>query len=762
MNLRLPGSKSVGLFKPAAATFHSTGGSLADFETPAPNRNNDPRPWRWMGWRLRLLVVAALLGCVTVLWMARWLADTPALPAAWREGPQGQIELGSSFEALLKPHEGRTLIGLIGSDNSSVAVVDSLALQRSPRWIANDAERERYVVMQTQLGSALANQNVKLFFSEGEMVELRPQARGTGHLGTMFWLLSGLALTLYLVGMVVLLAQPGLRNLLYAMLAVFQAGNLAIMAIELSADLGLPPLMTRWDMPVRMALDLLSAAAVMHIAAVYPRRLPGARGIALVGWLIALALSTLGFEGRLMGAWWWTQSMAATLTLAAVGLSMWSHRLEPHPFAIVMQRFNLMAVGTWFLLSVSVTTIDRLPSVQQQIAAVGPVIWYVFLASLLLLTPFLSKSQQVMREFSLLAAISTVATSLDLLFVAVFSMGQFASVTLALFVSLGIYSGARQWLLNQLRSSSVLTTERMFENLYRVAREVEARPDLSSTLLTKLLRELFEPLETGVIDKHSPATRVLRDGSAMLVPVPQLTSHDADTSQSILIRFGHRGRRLFTSEDARLTDRVVEQLRHAVAYDRAVEQGRSEERSRLAQDLHDDIGARLLTLMYKAQSPEMEDYVRHTLQDLKTLTRGLAAPNHPLAHAAAEWKTDLTQRLTVAHVTLGWNFNFDSDVMLTVVQWSGLTRVIRELVSNVIAHSKASRVDLELLLENDRLDLTLTDDGIGRDPQTWSHGLGLGGVRKRVKQLGGEVEWREAAPTGICCRVLVRQLTQTS
>ena len=70
----------------------------------------------------------------------------------------------------------------------------------------------------------------------------------------------------------------------------------------------------------------------------------------------------------------------------------------------------------------------------------------------------------------------------------------------------------------------------------------------------------------------------------------------------------------------------------------AVERGRSEERVRIAQDLHDDIGARLLTLMYKASSPEMEDYLRHTLKDLKTLTRGLAAPSHPLSWAVAEWK----------------------------------------------------------------------------------------------------------------------------
>jgi len=381
-----------------------------------------------------------------------------------------------------------------------------------------------------------------------------------------------------------------------------------------------------------------------------------------------------------------------------------------------------------------------------------------------MLVPFLSRSQQVMREFALLAAISTIATSLDLLFVAVFSFGQFASLTLALFLSLGAYAGARQWLLNQLLGSSMLTTERMFEQLYRIAREVEDHPERTPRLLAQLLRELFEPMEVVVIPKPSSITRVVADGSAMTLPVPQLGGPGGDEAAgppgSIVLRFAHRGRRLFTAEDARLADRIVEQLRRAVAFDKAVEQGRSEERARLAQDLHDDIGARLLTLMYKAHSPEMEEYVRHTLQDLKTLTRGLAAPNHRLSHAAAEWKADLTQRLTAAHVELAWNCNFDEDVLLSVVQWSALTRVLRELVSNAIAHSQARRVEIDFNLEEDRLDLSVSDDGVGRNPRAWSHGLGLGGVRKRVKQLGGTVEWREVAPSGIGCRVIIRNLSR--
>jgi hypothetical protein len=32
-------------------------------------------------------------------------------------------------------------------------------------------------------------------------------------------------------------------------------------------------------------------------------------------------------------------------------------------------------------------------------------------------------------------------------------------------------------------------------------------------------------------------------------------------------------------------------------------------------------------------------------------------------------------------------------------------------------------------------------------------------VRKRVKQLGGEVEWREVQPRGILCRVTIRDLS---
>jgi signal transduction histidine kinase len=300
---------------------------------------------------------------------------------------------------------------------------------------------------------------------------------------------------------------------------------------------------------------------------------------------------------------------------------------------------------------------------------------------------------------------------------------------------------------------SLLAAERMFEQLYRIARQVEVQPQQVPELLLKLLRDHFEPLQAALVGDAPAVAQILDGGATLLVPVPALTGHHESRDGAIRLRFARRGRRAFTAADARLTERIGEQLRRAVDFDRAVEQGRSEERLRLAQDLHDDIGARLLTLMYKAQSPEIEEYVRHTLKDLKTLTRGLAASSHPLSHAAAEWKADLAQRLTAADVALGWSLAFDRDILLSMVQWSALTRILRELASNAIAHAGALRVEVLLRIEGDLLALTVADDGGGRDPGTWSHGLGLGGVRKRVRQLGGEVEWLEARPRGIECRV---------
>ena len=719
------------------------------------------RPLHWIGWRRRAMVAVALLGCLGVFLLARWLAATPHLDAQWGSNAQAQLILQSSPLPALQGLQGQTLVaisGAAGEGASTPLAVDALLLHRSPRWQVEDAARVRQVAQQETLSRLLAAGTLALHFDDGAIVALKAEPRGYGGLGLMLWPLALLALMLTLLAAAVVLARPDLRNGLFMLMSLCQAGNLLFIALETLRGLGLPAGVIGLDMGVRVALDAGTGAALVHAYALHPHRLPQARAIVVATWVSVALVLVLLQGGVLVPAWWWAQGLCLALGVAALAVISSSYRLEPNPYALVMRRLALIAVATLVLVSAAVAASARLPGVAHGVAVGASVAWYLFLASLLLLSPFLARSRQVLREFALLAGISTVAASVDLLFVAVFSFGPFTSLAVAVFAALAVYAGARQFILNHLLGHSLLTTERTFDHLYRAAREVQARPQRHLEALAQLLRDLFEPLELVRVDRVPDRARVLGGGSALVVPVvPVVSQRGADEESppavAVLLRYAQRGQRLFTHDDARLADRVVEQLRRAMAYDQAVERGRHEERLRLAQDLHDDIGARLLTLMYQAPTPELEDYIRHTLQDLKTLTRGLAASEHRLSHAAAEWKADITQRLSAAQAQLGWAFSFDEDLRLSMVQWSALTRVLRELVSNALYHGHASRIEISFQLDGMGLNLSVADDGQGRDPEAWSHGLGLGGVRKRVKLLGGQVQWRENEPRGIVCEV---------
>jgi signal transduction histidine kinase len=741
----------------------------APLSAPLPLDESDPRDGlasthRRGGRRHRLLAVTTVLAIGALTAYAALLGSVPQIDAAWRSEGSDRVVLVSSGDAALAPHVGQRLLSIaaLGVPEDAAGTADTRFLQRSERWLVDDAERTLQRRSHARMAALLQSPTVVLRFADGGAATVHPEAPGIFGLAGVFWVFGCVAAALVAVGLHVALRDAELRHLPYLAMAALQAANLVVIGTAASFRLGLPALPSAWDATLRTSIDLATAAALVAAACTNPRRLPGAASMSIGAWCVAGLLAAALAGDRLPAAWWWSQGAVVAYGVAALGLLAWSYRIEPHPFAILVQRLIAMAVGSWLLLTLALTAAARAPTpafIEHDVGDLASMVWAAFVASLLLLTPFLSQSPRGLREVLLLGAFTTIAASFWLLFVSGLGIGLFAAASLAALVSISLYATARPWILNRRAGSSPLSTERMFEQLYRVAREVEAQPERAPALIGQLLHELFEPLEIEVVEGWSQRTQVALDRSGMLVPVPRLQGENGVPPASVSIRFAQRGRHLFTSEDARLTDRVIEQLGRAVRFDQAVEQGRREERLRLAQDLHDDIGARLLTLIYQSKSPEMEDYLRHTLQDLKTLTRGLAASNHRLSHAAAEWKADATQRLKAAQIELKWSFVYDRDIPLTVVHWSALTRVLRELTSNAITHARARRVEVDFRLEDDRAELAVTDDGIGRNPHSWPHGLGLGGVRKRVKQLGGTVAWTEAEPAGIRCQVVIGALT---
>jgi len=711
-----------------------------------------------------LIVVAALSG---VLLVAHWLAAQPKLPLTMLATASGDIRLGTADYPTLQHLEGRILRGMTldaqtadPRASTQFTPVNSALLQPSGRWIIDPRIRPDFALLHKRMGELLNNWSsigmlVQLHFKDApdETVLIAPH--GWSGLSPLFWLLSILSVMVMTLGCAVLLIAPHWRHAGFVVLAMCQALQLMLMGMELNMEAFTPMWLVSLDIQLRTACDLASAAALVMMAALQPPTRRGGLRVTVLTWVAAVALWVQCHD--LCGAthWWLVQLSCTAMALIAVYMAGRSQRQAPHPLTLVMRRMLIISILTWSLLTLALWLGASRADLSLQVATYGVITWEVFVTSLVLISPYLSRSRHVLQEFSLLAASGTIAASLDLLFVALFSLGQFTSMTLSLFLSLGLYLSFRRWLLTRLPRPDEVTMEQVFQQMFRIARQVERQPEVLHDALVRLLRDLFDPLETHVACGQVSEATLRGNGAILLVPVPCRARTGQQGHTTLVLKHARRGQNLFTAEDARLAHRIIEQLHRALTFDDAVEQGRSEERLRIAQDLHDDIGARLLTLMYQAPTPEMEDYIRHTIQDLKTLTRGLAAQSHVLSEAAGEWKRDLDHRLNVARCALVWRMQFDVDVHLSMVQWSALTRILRELVSNAISHAQARTVEVELTLQDDCLTLLVSDDGVGTDPSTWAHGLGLGGVRKRVKQLGGMVRWRARETHGIRCEVVV-------
>jgi len=180
----------------------------------------------------------------------------------------------------------------------------------------------------------------------------------------------------------------------------------------------------------------------------------------------------------------------------------------------------------------------------------------------------------------------------------------------------------------------------------------------------------------------------------------------------------------------------------------------SGERERIYQDLHDDVGAKLLSLVYRAASPEDANLARSALQDLRDVVSRTGSYSYSLDALVADWRVECGQRLNDAGIGLTWRLTGPlAETELTQPQALNIGRILREAVSNVIRHAKANEVVLALALADGRLRMTIQDDGIGCDDTTLRPGRGLLNMETRAGKLGGTLSRHNTAGGG-CVVVL--------
>ena len=335
--------------------------------------------------------------------------------------------------------------------------------------------------------------------------------------------------------------------------------------------------------------------------------------------------------------------------------------------------------------------------------------------------------------FYLMAAVLFAA--IDAALVMALGLGRGGALGLSLLVVAFGYLPLREIIWRRFTQGSTMTEAAMFATVMDIV--FAPTPLQRQARWEGLLRSLFKPLRLETIEMTGDAV-IVDDGLAMRIPAV------ADTS-ALMIGLAREGRGLFSPSQLALVRQLIVLLRTAAHSRDAYERGASEERRRLAQDLHDDVGARLLSGLNTADA-ETRPVLHAALADIRSIAGGLMGAAAPLDHALADIRHECVRRLEAADIAVDWPL-WPDDAPLILLDYrlqKALGSGLREAVSNIIRHADASEVCIVVTLAGDGLHIVVRDNGVGLSESVLNgegcgqrDGLGLPGLRRRLAEVRG-------------------------
>lgn len=175
------------------------------------------------------------------------------------------------------------------------------------------------------------------------------------------------------------------------------------------------------------------------------------------------------------------------------------------------------------------------------------------------------------------------------------------------------------------------------------------------------------------------------------------------------------------------------------------------ERSRMASDLHDEVGPVLSAVKLRINSLDIhneddQEELDKTNRQIDNLLRRMREISFDLMPSSLTRKglaAALTEFIDYCSRTsqLVINFQF-SDVQLSQAQSINLYRIVQEVIHNTMKHAQASELIIELRGEKDKIILATRDNGIGfnyDEKSSQAKGQGLQNLSRRAEILGGKM-----------------------
>jgi two-component system sensor histidine kinase DevS len=689
---------------------------------------------------------AAIAGAIT-LWAA---ASTPWLGT-------GLIPLDNYIvteRGALDTADGAVLVS-IGVPGETPVAVTALDLLAEPDSLSRYADIAALYERQDRLAELLKAPTLELMLrgSDGSAIarEVSPEARPLWTLPVSFWIQFATGLISVLISGWVWATRPGQMAPTF-----FAISGLGVAMVTLSSayyahrGLALPADSYALLMPINHAGIMLFGGGMIALFLTYPRRLVGERwlwvvpavlvpfylmdtfriGIEADIYYVFVLCMTLSILGLIVVQWWVTRnSPDDRAVLGWLGLSV--------AFSICIFAFLSLAPGLLGLNS----------PLAQHYAAGAIVLIYAGLALGLRRYRLFELGDWSYRILYYTVG-AFLLLALDAALIAFLNLDLAPALAVSLLLVGLLYLPLRDWLWQKIFARDQLKQHELFSSAMQVA-FAPSRTD-SAQRWRQLLQRVFDPLETLENPNALTVPAIAEDG--LVLELPPVAG-----APGLRLRYPFGGTGLFQQGHLSLADNLVSLTERAEESRQAYMRGVGEERRRMARDLHDDVGARLLTGLHTADE-RTRPILQAALSDIRAIVSGLAGDEAELDRVLAELRHEAARRLEAAGIEFDCPLPEDNlpAIKLDYRVHKALTSAVREIVSNVIRHSEASLLKVAVDLDDHLLTLNFEDDGKGlpaaaRDGE--AQGFGLKNLFQRIEDLGGTVTLASDTGTTIVLRV---------
>ena len=696
-------------------------------------------------------ILAAALACAAaVLLAALWIAlHEPWLGVEFAEPPEGEPGL------VVRDADVRALAAGLGpGDRIEAFAAGGRRFDVPPRWLVETPsyfiryeDYNAFLRQQAELHAILQAPEVEVRRRGGAPARLAPEERPLATLPAAFWYQVAYALLAFSVGAALLAfraADPAARWFAFASFAFF-AGTV-MRALYGSRGLVIDPAALQAALAFGHACALFSMAAIASFAWHFPARLgaapvpPLAFALAAAAWLAdtwqLLPTTNLAYRGPLL---------ALTLLVAAIAVLQW-RRARHDPVQRVLagwMLFILLAAPVIWASGLVVVAMGGELDIPRGTHGLSSAV-LVYLGMVLLIMKHRAfELERWWIEAWTWFLCGALVIGLDVLLIYALSMQETTALAVSLAAVGWLYFPLRQWLLTRLWRRQPRDLRDLFPELVRILlAPADGAPPLEERWRA-LLAKVFEPralsqLETG------PASVQIEQGGLRLV-VPQ-----SGASGAIALDYADGGERLFSRRDARLAQGLLDLLRQGAGYQDGYWRGVESERERIARDLHDDIGAKLLTLIHESSSERVAGLARAAVAEMREVVAGLRAQPLALADALADWRAELAGRAAAAGCEMTWRQPEGvPGVRLSPRQQLNLARILREAASNALRHAGARAIEVAIDIRDGALGIEMRHDGAVTDPAQWREGTGLATMRRRAADLAGTIAWRREDGAGL-------------